>query len=749
MADISVPGVKSRFDTEKIIDGLMKVERIPRDRIENSVKALEAQKTTWRTLGLRITAMREGANHLYSFQNPFNDRIARSSDDSVLQANANRDTKDQNHDFTVKQIAQADKLISNPLDQNYKVQAGTYQFSTGKSEVSFKFNGGTLQEWSDTLNRRAQDKINSYLVAVKPGTRSLVVESLVTGTENKLQFSADALKLALETGLVEEKKVEPEVTNISAVPVKNPDDPLNTVQAAVQGDSLKVAVNSTTAIAMNDGIVPTSSMILKFETSISDNPAVIAADEANLKAIAEAEKAIADREAAREAAAAVAAEKAAEAAEKAEAKAAEKAAAEAAAAAAEEDGIEDQYALDEEEEIAAEAAEEDAETAEIAEAEGDAEATEEIPEEEIIVPPRMPRVDDLQILTLRFSDGTSTELSPVEDSGNFASVTYNLFDISEGRTVSSIEIKNNNTHKDFSIRNIQVVDPFPKRETEPLNAITKAQDAILLMDGIEVERPTNKIDDLIPGLTLDLKTASEFPVNMDVQNNTEAIKDAVITLVGSYNRLMAELNVLTRRDEKILNEITYLNADERAELKEKLGLLEGDTAVNKLRSDLVNAVSASYTTSDSGNVLLASFGISTDARRAGASGYDPSRMRGYLEFDENVFDEAIKTNFKTLQQLMGRDTDGDMIIDSGLAYALDRIGRPFVETGGIVANKTSSIDSSIAADNRRISSMDRQLEQKEAALKRQYGQMEGAYNRMEQMSRSLDSFSNQNNANNK
>jgi len=34
MSDVYMPGVKSRFNSEKIIDDLMKVERAPKEKVE-------------------------------------------------------------------------------------------------------------------------------------------------------------------------------------------------------------------------------------------------------------------------------------------------------------------------------------------------------------------------------------------------------------------------------------------------------------------------------------------------------------------------------------------------------------------------------------------------------------------------------------------------------------------------------------------------------------------------------------------
>jgi flagellar hook-associated protein 2 len=118
-------------------------------------------------------------------------------------------------------------------------------------------------------------------------------------------------------------------------------------------------------------------------------------------------------------------------------------------------------------------------------------------------------------------------------------------------------------------------------------------------------------------------------------------------------------------------------------------------------------------------------------------------MRGYLEINESVFDEALKTRMGTLKQLFGKDSDGDLIVDTGLAYSLNQALQPYVELGGIIAAKTAGIDSRIAANDRRIETIDRQLSIKEQTLKVQYGELEGAYTRMERMTDSLEQFGRQ------
>jgi len=216
-------------------------------------------------------------------------------------------------------------------------------------------------------------------------------------------------------------------------------------------------------------------------------------------------------------------------------------------------------------------------------------------------------------------------------------------------------------------------------------------------------------------------------------------------MVGNYNRLMGELNVLTRNDERIIHELVYFTPEEQAEMRKRLGVFSGDSMISQFRNNLLQAATGSYLTQAGPEIsLLAQIGIGTDVRRSGAtSGYDPARLRGYLDINEKVLDAALQGDLRPIQQLFGYDTDGDLIVDSGVSFNMEGLLKPYVETGGIISLKTGTIDSKIKQEERTIATLDRQLEAKEASLRRQYGLMEDAYNRMEKTGTSLENFSRQ------
>jgi flagellar hook-associated protein 2 len=680
MSDISIPGVTSRFNTEKMIEDLMNVERVPLRRMESTVETLQSEKGYWQDVGRLMTTLRESSQILYSYQNPFGERIASSSDEFALTATADRDAAEQERFFTIKQAAQADRFLSSPLQDDYKVPEGNYVFSVGEDEISFDYRGGSLSDFVTVLNRRGRDKVKASTLAVQPGTKSLLVESLVTGAAQKLGFSGAAADLAVESGMAE--KVSDSSRDVklaqNTVQIKNA---ANAGAISFGEGTLKVGAESSVNIPLGTPLPNQNAFTLEFEiaTNVRNDEDLVVEGPPPGPSIPST-------------------------------------------GSVSYGGI-------------------------IVESDNSS-----VPIPPYIPPEPPKRVDDMNVLFLNFSDGTNAALPPIQDSENFEIYQYNLGEVSGGKTIVSLEMMNNNTNRDVSIQNISMFDPNVASGFKPLRAVSTAQDAIVMMDGIEIQRPTNTIDDLIPDVTLRVNRPTETPVSLRIEPDRESIKDAVYTMVGGYNQLMADINVLrantnvlNRNDEAIIDELTYLTDDERTAMKEKAGAFSGDSTLNQVRNTLQRIVTSPYATDAEQEIaLLSQIGIGTDVRRSGMGGYSASRMRGYLEIDEDALDAALLDNLPAVQQLFGQDSDGDMIVDSGVAFSIDGLMRSYIETGGILSLKTGTIDSKITQEKGRIDTLDTQLARKEDDLKRQYGAMEGAYNRMESTASSLDQFSRNN-----
>jgi len=608
---------------------------------------------------------------LFSFQNPFNERIGRSSDSNIITATANREAIEQSMRFTVRQVASADRFLSQPLDERTRIEAGDYIFTVGNDEISINFRGGTLRDFVEIINRRGRDKIAASLITVQSGTRSLLIESKVTGSANRLTFSGDAASLAVRIGMMEVSNDTRRDIAINENNVRISGQ--NAENVSINDGIIKVAPRSTAALPVNLSVSSDSPLVLRLETQTrveaSDTNVPQAPPGPTVPSGSVTFNDITIQN-----------------------------------------------------------------------------APSNSPLPEFTPPPPPVRHDDMAVLNLVFSDGTTAKLPAISDSNSFTARQFNLAEIAGGRTIVSFNIENSNTHREVSIGKIDIFDPTSTGGLKPLNAVSTARDAIISMEGIEITRSTNNIDDLIPGVTLNVRGVSERPVDLTVSADIEAVKEAIISFVGNYNRLMAEINVLTRRDERVIDELTYLTTDERASMRERLGIFSGDTTLNTFRTNLQRIVTAPYPTSLERELsLLAQIGISSNASRT--SGYDPSRLRGYLEIDERALDVALETKIPAIKELFASDTTGDMLADTGVAFNVDALVSPFVQTGGIISLKTSTIDSRINQDERRIQNLDRQLAAREQELRIQYARMEAAYARMEQMSNSLDNFSQQNRGN--
>ena len=348
--------------------------------------------------------------------------------------------------------------------------------------------------------------------------------------------------------------------------------------------------------------------------------------------------------------------------------------------------------------------------------------------------------EDLQMLFLR-SGGDTIPLPELSDTDGFQTVRIPVSALAD--RLDGVEIRNNNTHREIAVRDISIFDPRTRGDVAPVNPLSTARDAVVKMEGIEVIRPTNTITDLVDGVTLNLRSTSSRPVEVTVEPDREAITDSLIQFVFYYNELIREINVLTRREQAIVDELTNLSEEEREEALEKLGLLQGNLALNSLKSRLQTVMMNAYPT-DAGNelALLAQMGISTNESGPGG-GVDASRLRGYMEMNPQDVEGALQSRFKAVRQLFGTDSDGDRAVDTGVAYEINRNLRPYVQTGGLIATRTGNIERSISDTEDRIQREERRLERLEAEYRQDFAQMEASMRQMQEQQQALDNLQTQ------
>jgi flagellar hook-associated protein 2 len=183
---------------------------------------------------------------------------------------------------------------------------------------------------------------------------------------------------------------------------------------------------------------------------------------------------------------------------------------------------------------------------------------------------------------------------------------------------------------------------------------------------VKVVSQSNTIDEAITGVSLTL-TAADIgeTTTITVSKDTAKTKTAISGFVESYNELMGTIKNLSGYD-----------PDTKA-----AGILQGDVLPRSIQSQVRNMISSSYDTSD-GSMTLASLGIKTT-------------REGLLEIDDSTLTEAITNDKGAIAELFSTE-------DTGLASKIDGLVENYVQSGGILDGRDSSLDEQLSriADSR-------------------------------------------------
>ncbi|WRH62749.1 MAG: flagellar filament capping protein FliD [Fuscovulum sp.] len=161
---------------------------------------------------------------------------------------------------------------------------------------------------------------------------------------------------------------------------------------------------------------------------------------------------------------------------------------------------------------------------------------------------------------------------------------------------------------------------FDTTATNATRQIQAAQDAVLLVDGITVSRPSNVIDDLIPGATLDITAPAGTATTVSFTRDIETARLNMQALVEQVNN--------TR---KLLTDLSARGAGETT-----AGALAGDRLIEKLKADLTGLLAAPISGFGASAKRLSDFGVATN--RDGSLRLDNTRFEKAFEADPAGFD---------------------------------------------------------------------------------------------------------------
>ncbi len=206
MADIILPGISENVDVKGIIDKLVKVETKKLDRLEEAKDLLNQEKSAWTNLGNKLSELQDSAHSLYSFRAPFDDKIAISSRDDIISATATRIAEPQSATIRIKQVAQRERILSDPIDNRQTYGSANLRVRVGDKEIEIVYPGGRIEDLAEAINEQAGDYLIAKLTRDTENTTVIILEAKNTGQKNRIIVTdKETLDFFQTIGLFEEK----------------------------------------------------------------------------------------------------------------------------------------------------------------------------------------------------------------------------------------------------------------------------------------------------------------------------------------------------------------------------------------------------------------------------------------------------------------------------------------------------------------------------------------------------------------
>lgn len=272
MSDLTIPGVTSNIDTDKIINALMEPERVKLENVQKEVDELNNEKKIWQDISVRLSRLQDSAKDLYGFDNPFNNKTAISNNESILTATATRDAVEEIKEFTIHQTAKADRFMSDSLSADFEVDAGIFKFRIGEEEIEFNFSGGSLKELADAINRKAGDYLSASIVNNTANTQVIIIESKITGAENPLLFLDGALDFSLKAGILEKSVTSQRDIVINQSAIEPWEKTLNPEYVSLSDNEVTIKPLGEFKIPVNPPLSLNSNMVLEIKVNVTEIP---------------------------------------------------------------------------------------------------------------------------------------------------------------------------------------------------------------------------------------------------------------------------------------------------------------------------------------------------------------------------------------------------------------------------------------------------------------------------------------------
>ena len=250
--------------------------------------------------------------------------------------------------------------------------------------------------------------------------------------------------------------------------------------------------------------------------------------------------------------------------------------------------------------------------------------------------------------------------------------------------------------------------------------LVEAQDAAVFVGGSDTENPlvvtsgTNRISNMIKGVTVDLNGTSSAPVSVNVSSNMENVVGELKKFADAFNGLVERIGDLTKYDSET----------------QARGILLGEGTIQSVSSELYGMMYSSI--KDAG-----------EFKSLGDIGLRVTGTKGKIELDEDKLRSAASSSPESFRKLFSLFEKASETTPEkkGLGYLLeDRLNKLIDPTNGIITRKNKTLDARTEQFQDRIGQLDKLLEAKRSRLERQFASMETVLAKLQSQQQALASF---------
>lgn len=276
-----------------------------------------------------------------------------------------------------------------------------------------------------------------------------------------------------------------------------------------------------------------------------------------------------------------------------------------------------------------------------------------------------------------------------------------------------------------------------------LSTVAKARNALLFYGSedptraLAIESNTNSVTNAVPGVTLNLISASTTPTSVSVTADNNAIVSEIGKFVETFNALLTSIDSRSKYD---------------AETNVR-GVLLGDTTSQDLRRSIINMVQSRGEGVNSTFQYLSEVGVQLNG--SGQLELKEDKLRSALERDPqgvaDLFAGRVQAANASSREI--RDENGVVVgtVRENVAGALttrgvfeilaDHLETYTRATDGRLARRTALLDSQVKAQNANIARVDAKLASRRAIMQAQFTAMETAIAKLQSQSGSLSQIS--------